>query len=109
MDDFIARIGSDEFTIILGEIEQFEVAEKVAQKIINSLMLPHTLVNDEVHITCSIGIACYPVDGENPLTLMQNAEIAMSYAKELGRNNFQPFAQELYEKRKNTVNLSTYL
>jgi diguanylate cyclase (GGDEF)-like protein len=109
MDDFIARIGSDEFTIILGEIEQFEVAEKVAQKIINSLMLPHTLVNDEVHITCSIGIACYPVDGENPLTLMQNAEIAMSYAKELGRNNFQPFAQELYEKRKNTVNLEDAL
>ncbi len=109
MDDFIARIGSDEFSIILGEIDHPEAAEKVAQKIINGLMTPHNLANEEVHMTCSIGIACYPVDGENPKTLMQNAEIAMSHAKELGRNNYQLFAQELYEKRKNTVNLEEAL
>jgi diguanylate cyclase (GGDEF)-like protein len=109
MDDVVARIGSDEFSIILGEIDVVENAEKVAQRIINGLMSSHTLANEEVHITCSIGIACYPVDGENPKTLIQNAEIAMSYAKELGRNNYQLFAQELYEKRKNTVNLEEAL
>jgi diguanylate cyclase (GGDEF)-like protein len=109
IDDLVARIGSDEFSIIIGEIDFVENAEKVAQRIINGLMSSHTLANEEVHITCSIGIACYPVDGENPKTLMQNAEIAMSYAKELGRNNYQLFAQELYEKRKNTVNLEEAL
>jgi diguanylate cyclase (GGDEF)-like protein len=109
IDDFIARIGSDEFSIILNEIDHTEIAEIVAQKIITGLIAAHNLANEEVHVTCSIGIACYPVDGENPNTLMQNAEIAMSHAKELGRNNYQLFAQDLYEKRKNTVNLEEAL
>jgi diguanylate cyclase (GGDEF)-like protein len=109
IDDFMARMGSDEFIVILGEIENCDAAERVAQKILVALLPPHNLLNEDVHISCSIGISCYPVDGTTPEILIQNADIAMSYAKELGRNNYQLFLQELYEKRKNQVNLEDAL
>ena len=109
MDDFVARMGSDEFIVILGEIENSDAAERVAQKIVAALAQPHTLLNEDVHVSCSVGISCYPVDGETPEILIQNADIAMAYAKEYGRNNYQLFLQELYEKRKNQVNLEDAL
>jgi diguanylate cyclase (GGDEF)-like protein len=109
LDDFIARMGGDEFNIILDDIENFNIPEEIARKIINALVPPHSLGGSEIHISCSIGITFYPNDGISTETLTQNANIAMSYAKELGRNNFQYFNQELYEKRKQQTNIENAL
>ena len=87
--DTIARIGGDEFTILLPDINKTEDAGKIAQKIIDTMKEPWHLGNHEFHITTSIGIALYPVDGEDIESLLKNADAAMYQAKEMGRNNFQ--------------------
>lgn len=109
VDDFIARIGGDEFAVILSDIEHPAVASEIAQKIINALAPPYNLAGNEVHTSCSIGIACYPSDEVTEESLVQNADIAMYYAKELGRNNYQYFTQELNKKHTQQVNLENSL
>lgn len=87
--DTIARIGGDEFTILLNGITYSEDAALVAHKIIETLNEPWVVGMHEFHITTSIGIAIYPEDGEDAEALVKNADAAMYQAKEMGRNNFQ--------------------
>ncbi len=89
-DDTVARIGGDEFTILLPEINRAEDAAKVAEKINQTLKKAWILNGYEFHITTSIGIALYPNDGEDADTLTKNADTAMYRAKEHG-NNYQFF------------------
>ena len=87
--DTIARIGGDEFLLLLPEISQIEDATKIARKIINSFKNLFVLDHQKIHITTSIGIVIYPEDGEDSETLIKNADIAMYQVKEKGRNNYQ--------------------
>lgn len=109
MDDFIARMGNDEFIIILTDIQNYDMVEHIAQKIIDALAPAYDLYQVEAYISASIGVAIYPIDGKTSSSLIQNADIAMSFAKESGRNNYQRFTQALYEKRKNQLNLEDAL
>lgn len=88
-DATIARIGGDEFILLLTEINQPEDAARVAQRIIEGLNRPFVLDGNEVVVTASIGIALFPDDGEDMDTLLKNADIAMYHAKEQGRNGYQ--------------------
>jgi len=87
--DTIARMGGDEFLLLLPEISQIEDATKIARKIIDSFKNPFVIDHQEIHITTSIGIVIYPEDGEDSETLIKNADIAMYQAKKEGRNNYQ--------------------
>ncbi len=87
--DTIARMGGDEFLLLLPEISQIEDATKIARKIIDSFKNPFKIDHQKIHITTSIGIVIYPEDGENSDTLIKNADIAMYQVKEKGRNNYQ--------------------
>ncbi|MCK4309093.1 MAG: GGDEF domain-containing protein, partial [Candidatus Atribacteria bacterium] len=87
--DTIARMGGDEFLLLLPEISQIEDAAKIARKIINSFKNPFVINYQKIHITTSIGIVIYPEDGEDSETLIKNADIAMYQVKEKGRNNYQ--------------------
>jgi diguanylate cyclase (GGDEF)-like protein len=87
--DTIARMGGDEFLLLLPEISQIEDAAKIARKIINSFKSSFTIDHQKIHITTSIGIVICPEDGENSDTLIKNADIAMYQVKEKGRNNYQ--------------------
>jgi diguanylate cyclase (GGDEF)-like protein/PAS domain S-box-containing protein len=87
--DTIARMGGDEFMLILPEIARVEDTARVAQKVLESFRGPFVLDGHEVHITTSIGIAIYPDDGEDADTLMRDADMAMYRAKAQGRNNYQ--------------------
>ncbi|MEE3716362.1 EAL domain-containing protein [Tumidithrix elongata RA019] len=87
--DTLARMGGDEFLILLPEIRGAEDAISVAQKILRSLEATFILNQQEVHIGASIGISFYPNDGVDPETLMKNADTAMFRAKEQGRNHYQ--------------------
>jgi two-component system cell cycle response regulator len=90
-NDIIARMGGDEFAIILDEVQSIDIAMNVTKKIIDIVSAPYTLAQQEVKIGASIGVACYPTDASDPETLLKNADTAMYYAKNHGRNNFQCF------------------
>ncbi len=89
--DTVSRQGGDEFVILLSEIAHPEDAATSARKILISLNAPHSIGRQDLHINGSIGISVYPADGEDPETLIKNADTAMYHAKECGRNNFQFF------------------
>ncbi len=108
-EDVIARLGGDEFAIVLGHVESPYAAEKVAKLVIDTLSPAYYIADQELHVSSSIGIVCYPVAGTNHETLIQNADTAMYHAKQLGRNNYQHFTSELDAKRKQHVALSTGL
>ncbi len=90
----VARIGGDEFTILLVDTN-IEQATLVANEIINSFIVPFKQENTEIVITTSIGICTFPTDGNDALTLLRNADSAMYQAKKDGRNNYQFFTDEM--------------
>lgn len=87
--DIVARIGGDEFVIIIPQISDDENVIDVAQKIINSFIDPFMVKDQEFFVTTSIGISLYPHDGQDSLTLLKNADVAMYLAKEQGGNSYQ--------------------
>ena len=93
--DTIARIGGDEFVVLLGDLDRPEAARRVAQKVLDSLSEPVAIDGHELKVTPSIGICAYPHDGEDVETLMRNADTAMYHAKQMGRNNYQFFTQAM--------------
>ncbi len=94
-EDTVARLGGDEFTIVLGELESEHSAESVAKKAIQALSKAVHLGNHSVVVSPSIGIAIYPNDGLDVTSLLKYSDIAMYYAKEKGRNNYQFYTQEM--------------
>jgi diguanylate cyclase (GGDEF)-like protein/PAS domain S-box-containing protein len=93
--DTIARLGGDEFVVVLPDLAVAEEAAQVAQKIIDTLADHFPLEGQDLHITPSIGISIYPIDGKSVETLMRNADTAMYHAKASGRNNFQFFTEQM--------------
>jgi diguanylate cyclase (GGDEF)-like protein len=87
--DSVSRLGGDEFTILLPDIKDVEDSAKVAKRILDSVSMPLHIAGQEIFITGSIGITVSPMDGEDPDTLLKNADAAMYSAKEQGRNNYQ--------------------
>ena len=93
--DTLARMGGDEFTILLTELRDPQYSVKVAQKLLDALKTPIVVDGHELFVTASIGISTYPRDGRDAATLQRNADSAMYRAKEQGRNNFQVFLPEI--------------
>lgn len=108
-DDTVSRLGGDEFTILLEDIECIEGASKVARKILALFDAPFELDNNEIYLGTSIGIARYPSNGDDAETLTRNADTAMYHAKAEGRNNFQFFETEMETRIKQRVSLETDL
>lgn len=93
--DVIARLGGDEFVVLIQELTDAHQASTVARKLLAAAMMPVAVMGQECRVTASIGIAMFPDDGEDEQTLMKNADIAMYFAKEEGKNNFQFFSKEI--------------
>ena len=91
-DDFIARIGGDEFCVLLQDIAEPREAAAVAQKLLHELGKPYRVGEHEITSGASIGIACVPQDGDDASTLLRLADHAMYRAKQLGRNGYQFFS-----------------
>jgi len=96
--DTVGRQSGDEFVILLSEIEFPEFAALTAQKLLHALALPYPIDEHNVTVTGSIGISIYPDDSRDAGMLMQNADTAMYYAKEHGRNSHQFFKAEMNER-----------
>ena len=89
--DLVARVGSDEFAVVLGRLRHTDDAERVATKLGELLAEPYEVDAEQVTATVSIGVACFPVDGAGPEMLLRNADAALSYAKSRGRAHVQLF------------------
>ncbi|MHC8399062.1 bifunctional diguanylate cyclase/phosphodiesterase [Pseudomonas sp. MDT1-17] len=98
-DDTVARMGGDEFTLLLQPRPTREIALNraihVAEQILASLVKPFVLEGREFFVTASIGIALSPQDGNELSQLMKNADTAMYHAKERGKNNFQFYQADM--------------
>jgi diguanylate cyclase (GGDEF)-like protein len=95
LEDVVARLGGDEFIVLLNEIAHSQDASRVARRILKELARPFTLAGHEVFVTASIGIALYPLDGNDAENLLKNADVAMYHAKNQGRNNYQFYTKSM--------------
>lgn len=91
----VARLGGDEFTLLVPDVGSPENAGDIAQRCIDAFSYPFKLEGFQVQVTPSIGIACYPDDGETAEALLKNADTAMYHAKRKGRENFVFYAPEM--------------
>jgi len=94
----LARLSGDEFIFLIPQAGLADEVYQHAVRVIGSLKEPFHLGEHEIHMTCSIGMALYPGDGEDPETLLKNAEAAMYRAKEQGRNNYQLYTSVMNAK-----------
>ena len=85
--DTVGRIGGDEFVVLMGELPDTAIALKLAEKIRQLIAKPFILNSLELTISCSIGVAFYPDDGDNEDSLIKSADKAMYCAKDGGRNS----------------------
>jgi diguanylate cyclase (GGDEF)-like protein len=88
-EDTVARMGGDEFTILLAELSDRRGAPVVAQKVLEAVRHPVIIDEHELYVTTSIGIAIFPDDGMDAEALLRHADRAMYRAKEQGRDNYQ--------------------
>jgi predicted signal transduction protein with EAL and GGDEF domain len=91
----ISRLGGDEFTILVDQIDDPQGLSLVAARILELLANPFDLGGHEVVVGASIGIAAWPLDGEDVDTLLRNADSAMYHAKEHGRNQYQFYTESM--------------
>ncbi len=95
--DMVARVGGDEFMVMLHEVKRAYDPARVAKKVTRSLAEPFVLAGKEYRVTASTGIAIFPRDGEDATTLVRNADTAMYHAKSAGPNRYSYFSQEMNE------------
>ena len=93
--DAIARVGGDEFIILLRDVSDARQVTTVARKILSTVVKPLTIHGQECRVTVSIGISLFPSDAQDGETLTRNADAAMYAAKQEGRNDFRFHSTEI--------------
>jgi len=96
--DTVSRLSGDEFTVILGQIDDPLSVQPLCQQLLDELARPYQLDNEKVFLTASIGVTFYPQDSKDIDVLQRNGDQAMYAAKGNGRNSFHFFTPELQER-----------
>jgi len=107
--DTLARMGGDEFVIILPKIEGNDTIQGVADRILNQFSQPFLIDGKEHFITASIGVAKYPENSEDPHVLLRNADLAMYQSKKLGRNQCQFFSEKINAQLEERMSIESAL
>ena len=107
--DTVARMGGDEFTLVLAELHDGERLERILQNLLTALSALFQLGTEQVYASASIGITLYPVDATEVESLFKNADQALYAAKGAGRNRFSFFTPALQEAAQNRVRLANDL
>ena len=107
--DTVARLGSDEFAVVLSNLAKNDDAGLVAQKLLAALRRPFDLGGREAFVTASLGIAIFPGDGTHGNALLKYANVAMWRAKEQGGNTFQFYLPEMHERNVERIELVAQL
>jgi len=103
--DTVARVGGDEFVLVLGDHYRISTVISLLERVLNEIRRPVTLAGREFQVGASLGVAMFPDDGEDAQTLLKHADIAMYAAKKRGRNNFQFFTHDLNRIADERLNL----
>jgi diguanylate cyclase (GGDEF)-like protein len=104
----LSRLAADEFTILLSDIHAAEGAARVAQRVLESFNVPFQLADHELPLTCSIGIAVFPDDGEEIDSIVKNAGVAMHHAKQK-KNSYEFYSSELNARALQKLSLGNEL
>ena len=96
-EDTVARIGGDEFIVLLPEIKHEQDAIQVARRIVEAFTRPLNIKGNELFASASIGISIYPDDGRHADNLIKNADLAMYEAKASGKNSYRLFTRSMNE------------
>jgi diguanylate cyclase (GGDEF)-like protein/PAS domain S-box-containing protein len=107
--DTVARIGGDEFAILVSDYKDKAQLKTLAEKIAEKLSAPFTIDEINFFVSASIGIACYPTDSDSVEDLIKYADTAMYDAKKQGRNNFQFYSPELTQEAMEHLAIATAL
>ncbi len=107
--DVVARLGGDEFVVALFDIARREHAAVVAQKLLAALDPPLYVDNHELKIGAAIGISTYPRDGEDTVTLLRMADIAMYRAKQAEKDGYAFFSEEMNQRAQDRMRIESGL
>ncbi|HEU0186294.1 MAG TPA: EAL domain-containing protein [Gallionellaceae bacterium] len=107
--DTVARMGGDEFTIILGELEDSAIVERVSLEILDAMEAPFLLGEEKVYVSASLGITLYPNDATEVESLLKNADQAMYVAKGEGRNRCHYFTLTMQEAMQQRLRMTADL
>ena len=105
----VGRLGGDEFVALLPEVGDEGDAQRVAQRILDSLRDPIFVAGQECFVTASVGIAMFPRDGLNLVDLMRNSDVAMYAAKSAGRNAATAYSPHLGGRGRDKIELESHL
>ena len=95
---FFSRYRSDEFAVIISGFDDIEQIKYLCKKILSAFSEPFIIDKRKIHLTVSIGVSIYPDDSESVEDLLKNADIAMRWVKENGKNNYRIFSKDLSNK-----------
>lgn len=107
--DTVARLGSDDFGVLLLDVAESEDIILVVKKIMENISVPMRIEGEEIVLTAGIGIAVYPYDGETAQDIMKSADIALTKAKQQGRNNYQFYTKDMTLKAMEFVSVDKRL
>ena len=107
--DTVARLGGDEFVVILSGLKDAESAALAADRLMKAMGAQFLILGHAVTASCSVGISVFPDHGRDGEALIKNADAAMYSAKELGRNNFRFFTQEMNSRAMERLTLESEL
>jgi len=96
--DTVARYGGDEFVVVLADLAQEVDLVNIIRKLMAVMTAPINIEGRDIIVTCSLGVAVCPRDGEDQVVLLRNADTALYRAKEAGRNTFQFYAAEMNQR-----------
>ncbi len=91
----VGRYGGDEFMVLLPDIRSEDDMAIVARRVNELLSRPFQVGSEEIHVTASVGISAYPLDGSDPGLLLERAELAMNHSKRAGRGRYQFYGENL--------------
>jgi len=99
----ITRYGGDEFVILLSDVQESKTIANASQRILDIISEPIELDGRTLHVTCSLGVAIWPANGNDLPSLLSHADAAMYKAKQHGRDRFQFFTEELNTQNQNRM------
>ena len=108
-DDTLARLSGDEFTIIMGNLQEHANASVLARKLLKTLEEPIKIEDNTLYVSGSIGIALYPENANDADHLLKYADTAMYIAKEEGRNTYAFYKREMTDEALNHMSMKTAL
>ena len=108
-EDTVGRLGGDEFIILLSDLQDSLDADYIAQNLVQKFREIFVIDNRELLLTASIGIATYPNNGDTPSELLRNADSAMYHAKELGRNTYAYFSDDMNKELSRRISIEEHM